>query len=160
MKKAVIILFLFLFPAFVFAQQTPPDDDLPDQKEQYKEKEKEKIFEESIPAKEPQKLEQKEPAFPDSGNIKPQKQLNLESEQIEDNFKHAKPIKQNELPDAIINDLKEGYFSDWKIAEVYKAKQTEAIPAEYIIKVEKDLIFMYLFYTKEGQLVIQKREKK
>lgn len=62
------------------------------------------------------------------------------------------------MPDAILEDLKRGYFSDWNIAEIYKTEDTEAIPAEYIIKVEKELIFMYLFYTFDGQLVAQQRE--
>ncbi|MDQ3192744.1 MAG: hypothetical protein M3Q58_14210 [Bacteroidota bacterium] len=158
MKAFILILFLAIISnLFSLAQQTPSEADPPNQNEQDLQNEQERIFEESIPDQEPQKFDPKQEVDPYQEKTIPPEKLNKQ-EQGPDHFKYAEPITLNELPEAILSDLNQGYFNEWNITELYKAEYTEEIPAEYIVKVEKDLIFMYLFYTADGQLLVQERE--
>ena len=79
----------------------------------------------------------------------------------ENRLENLNPISKGELPDIVINSFEKGYFSDWKITEIYKTENMEGakeIPADYIIMVEKNNTIMYLFYSGNGELIMQETQ--
>lgn len=85
-------------------------------------------------------------------------QIQYEKEPQAARLKNAEPISKGDLPDAVINSFEESYFKDWNITEIYRTENMESIPADYIIKVEKGDVFMYLFFSSSGELIVQETQ--
>ena len=72
----------------------------------------------------------------------------------ENGFTHARAITIEQLPPAIIQDIERGMFKTWVITEVYENQNTQVVPGDFIVKIEKRGTFMYLFYTENGERII------
>ena len=79
----------------------------------------------------------------------------------ETRLENLNSISKGDLPDMVLNSFEEGYFSDWKITEIYKTENVEVaeeIPADYVLMVEKDNTIMYLYYSANGELIMQEAQ--
>jgi hemolysin activation/secretion protein len=165
MRRFIIGLLSFFFATSFAIAQVPEGQ--PRQNQQQYDEQRQQEMEQEAPAQEPQQLEQEgEVTPPGEGQAEqedaqnPDSPQQVESEGDIDRFENAKTMRYRQLPEAIRNDLENNFFGDWEVQGVYSAhelQQEPEVPADYVLKVQKEDVTMNLYYQGNGQLLMQEK---
>jgi hypothetical protein len=160
-----ISLIFVLFFSFGYLNAQVPEGQPRQHREQYEELQEQEL-ENEPPVQEPQPLEQEGEVTPpgqDQEDIERSEEFEQEpfqegGEAAVGRYQDQKIMEYRELPEAVKSDLRNNHFNDWKVQEVYPAEENnneEELPADYILKVEKEGDTMYLHYQSNGELIMQ-----
>jgi hypothetical protein len=160
---SLIFAGIFLIVYSAVAQTTQPDAAQPQHNEQQQENLEQQEMEQQAPEQIPDQLEQNDERVQEPGqeNIQNEQdpQNNFQNSDFINRFENAEPIKMNELPEMVMTSFRDGYFQNWNILEIYNATALADIdvPAEYVLRVEKNNVKMNLYYLSNGELLMQEK---
>jgi hypothetical protein len=180
MKKLIMLFFISIATAgFSYAQVTQ-DEGQPRDNRQQSEQAEEEEMEQTAPAQQPGQMEQEDERAPEPGVPQAMEEegeigeddaegFDTEGEQVEpqqgspeflDRFANAEPVNKKDVPEMVMSSFREGYFSEWEVVEIYNAEDVETdieLPAQYVIKVKSQDETMHLYYTSNGELLMQEK---